>query len=28
VTEQMQAFAEVMFTGDAWGLGIGAGWLF
>jgi len=28
VTEQMQAFVEVMFTGDAWGLGIGGGWLF
>jgi len=28
VTEQMTAFAEVMFTSDAWGLGIGAGWVF
>jgi len=28
VTEQMTAFAEVMFTGDAWGLGIGGGWVF
>jgi hypothetical protein len=28
VTEQMQVFAEVMFTGDAWGIGGGGGWLF
>ncbi|MBN2130001.1 MAG: hypothetical protein JW741_10915 [Sedimentisphaerales bacterium] len=28
VTEQMQVFAEVMFTGDAWGFGIGGGWVF
>jgi len=28
VTEQFKAFAEVMFTGDAWGLGIGGGWVF
>ena len=28
VTEQMKAFAEVMFTGDAWGIGIGTGWVF
>jgi hypothetical protein len=28
VTEQMKVFAEVMFTGDAWGIGVGGGWLF
>jgi len=28
VTAQMKAFAELMFTGDAWGFGVGAGWLF
>ena len=28
VTEQMKAFVDVMFTGDAWGLGIGGGWVF
>jgi hypothetical protein len=28
VTEQMTAFAELMFTGDAWGIGIGGGWVF
>jgi hypothetical protein len=28
VSERMKAFAEVMLTGDAWGIGVGGGWRF